>query len=344
MEDLRRILFVKPSSLGDIVHAMPTLSALRRAYPTASITWLVKRQWAPIVERIEGVDRVWPLDPGFSGWCSQVPALRRAKFDVAVDLQGLLRSALMTRLSGAPRRFGFANARESSPYLYTHRISVPTVDIHAVDRYLLAAAAMGVVGHGPVEFRFRALQGDQEQVDQLMRQAGLAPGMDWVAMNVCARWPTKRWAAASYAALADRLVDEGLGPVAFIGGPDERSEVAAVRTRMKAESFDFSGKVPLGILPAVLRKAGLLITNDSGPMHVAAAVGTPVVALFGPTNPVRTGPYGVQHEVLVHKVPCSPCYSRSCRNPNTMECLTGVTPEQVMSAARAQLALRVTVR
>jgi len=112
MEDYRHILFIKPSSLGDIVHAMPTLTALRHAHPSAKVTWLVKRQWAGLVERIDGVDRVWPVEPGLKGWLAQVPALRAQRFDVAVDLQGLFRSAVMGWLSGAPCRVGFANARE----------------------------------------------------------------------------------------------------------------------------------------------------------------------------------------------------------------------------------------
>ncbi len=129
-----------------------------------------------------------------------------------------------------------------------------------------------------------------------------------------------------------------------MGGPDERGDVAAVRGLMKSSSFDLSGTLPVGLLPSFLSKAALLLTNDSGPMHVAAAAGTPVVALFGPTSPVRTGPYGPDHKVLTHKIDCSPCFSRSCRNAIQLECLNLVSPEQVMAAARAQLASRVAPR
>jgi lipopolysaccharide heptosyltransferase II len=344
MEDYRRILLIKPSSLGDIVHAMPTLGALRRAHPSAKVTWLVKRQWSGLVERIDGVDRVWAVDPGLKGWLAQVPALRAERFDVAVDLQGLFRSAIMGWMSGAPHRVGFANAREGSPWWYTQRVPVPTVEMHAVDRYRLIATAMGAVDPGPVEFRFRIPQADHDQVDQLLREAGVTPGGGWVAMNVSARWPTKRWPSNAFAVLADRLVEAGFGPVLFMGGPDERGDVAAVREHMKTSSFDLSGALPVGLLPSFLSKAALLITNDSGPMHVAAAVGTPVVAMFGPTSPVRTGPYGRAHSVLTHKIPCSPCFSRSCRNAIQLECLNLVSPDQVMAAARAQLASRVASR
>ena len=338
MPDYRHILFIKPSSLGDIVHAMPTLAALRRAYPSAKVGWLVKRQWAGLVERIEGVDRIWAVDAGIGGWLSQVPSLRAERFDVAVDLQGLFRSAAIGRLSGAPVRIGFANARECAPWWYNRRVTVPSPDMHAVDRYLLMANALTGSEPGPAEFRFSMPKTDLDQVDRLLKQAGLTPDKKWLAINVSARWPTKRWPSASFAALGDRLHERGMGPLVFLGGPDERSDVAAVRELMNANSIDLSGACPVGLLPALLRRAAALITNDSGPMHIAAAVGTPVVAMFGPTSPARTGPYGSGHAVLTHQVPCRPCFSRSCRNDSPLACLTDITPDQVCAAVMLRAA------
>jgi ADP-heptose:LPS heptosyltransferase len=130
----------------------------------------------------------------------------------------------------------------------------------------------------------------------------------------------------------------------MIGGPDERADVAAVNGMMKTPAIDLAGVTTVGLLPALLSRASLLITNDSGPMHVAAAVGTPVVALFGPTSAVRTGPYGVGHRVLTGEVPCSPCFSRTCHNALSLECLRMVSPQQVLVAARAQRSLRMVPR
>lgn len=344
MSDLRKILLIKPSSLGDIVHAMPTLAALRRIYPSANITWLVKRQWAELVERIEGVDRVWPVDQGLRGWLSRVPALRAERFDLAIDLQGLFRSAVLGWLSGAGRRIGFANGREGSPWLYSQLVDVPSPDIHAVDRYLLVAKALGANMRETPRFAFRIPASDHEFVDRLLAQAGFKPGLAWVGMNVSARWPTKRWPSASFATVADHIQKENLGTVAFIGGPGERAHVAEVKALMKSIPVDLAGASTVGLLPALLAKASLLVTNDSGPMHVAAAVGTPVVALFGPTSEVRTGPYGAGHRVLTAPVPCRPCFSRTCGNAITLECLHRVTPEQVVETVRAQLAARMAPR
>ena len=344
MPDYRRILFIKPSSLGDIVHAMPAFSALRRTYPSAQITWLVKRQWSNLVARVEGIDRVLPVGSGLGGWLAEVPALRAQRFDVAVDLQGLFRSAAMGWLSGARERIGFANAREGSPWFYTRAVPVPTTELHAVDRYLLVAQTMGAKAGERVEFKFRIPQSDREEVDRLLTQAGVTPGMNWLAVNVSARWPTKRWPVASFAATADRIQEEGLGRVVFVGGPDDRADVAAVKASMKTPAIDMAGATTVGLLPALLARAALFLTNDSGPMHIAAAVGTPVVALFGPTSAVRTGPYGPGHRVLAGQVACSPCFSRSCSNPLVLECLNQVTPHHVTAAVRAQLTSHVASR
>jgi len=206
------------------------------------------------------------------------------------------------------------------------------------------AKAVGAVESGAPEFRFRIPQTDYEEVDRLLSRSGVMPGTSWVAMNVSARWPTKRWPAASFAEVADRLQQEGYGAVVMIGGPDERADVAAVSGMMKAPAVDLAGATTVGLLPALLSRASLLITNDSGPMHIAAAVGTPVVALFGPTSAVRTGPYGVGHQVLTGQVPCRPCFSRTCHNTLPLECLKLVSPDQVLAAARGQRPLRMVPR
>ena len=336
MESYRHILLIKPSSLGDIVHAMPTCAAIHRAYPKARLTWLVKREWAGLVERIDGVDRVWPVESTLQGWLSEVSPLRAEGFDLVMDLQGLFRSAAIGWLTGSPLLVGFANGREGSPWFYSRRVPVPQLEMHAVDRYLLVAKAVGAVESGAPEFRFRLPQTDYEEVDRLLSRSGVMPGTSWVALNVSARWPTKRWPAASFAEVADRLQQERFGAVVMIGGSEERADVAAVSAMMKTPVVDLAGVTTVGLLQALLSKASLLVTNDSGPMHIAAAVGTPAVALFGPTSAVRTGPYGAGHDVLTGRVPCSPCFSRTCHHTSHLACLTIITPDQVLSAVRSR--------
>lgn len=336
-EPVRRILLIKPSSLGDIVHAMPTLAALRERFPQAEVTWLVKRQWAPLVEVIDGVDQICAVEQGLMGWLGRVPDLRAAGFDLVVDLQGLFRSGVMAWLTGCGRRVGFANGREGSPWFYTQRVAVPVAPMHAVDRYLLVAEALGAARPKVPRFDFLDRPEDGQAAEAILSAAGLARSSPWIAMNVSARWETKRWPPQQFAEAADRLADAPGIPIVFMGGPGERPETHAVMARMRTKAIDLTGQTPVGLLPGLLRRAALLLTNDSGPMHIAAAVGTPVVALFGPTDPVKTGPYGLGHVVLSHAVECRPCFRRECSRAVTLECLTGVTPEQVVRAVQQQL-------
>lgn len=336
-EPIRRILFIKPSSLGDIVHAMPTLAALRERFPHAEVTWLVKRQWASLVEVIDGVDHVCVVEQGLMGWLGRVPDLRAAGFDLVVDLQGLFRSGAMAWLTGCSRRVGFANAREGSLWLYTHRVAVPTSSMHAVDRYLLVAEALGAARPSVPRFDFLDRPEDRQAAEALLTAVGVSASSSWIAMNVSARWETKRWPPQQFAEAADRLANVLGIPIVFMGGPAERPETRAVMALMRTKAVDLTGQTPVGWLPGLLRRAAVLVTNDSGPMHIAAGVGTPVVALFGPTDPVKTGPYGPGHVVLSHAVECRPCFRRECSRAVRLECLTGVTAEQVVQAVQRQL-------
>ncbi len=339
-----RILLIKPSSLGDIVHAFPVVSAIKAQWPRSHITWVVKRQWAGLVERAEEVDRVWPVEMTVKSWIQEGQALRAERFDLAIDLQGLFRSGILARFSGAPTRIGFANGREGSPWFYTQRVPVLSPDIHAVDRYLSVVAALGAALPDKPRFGFRLSEEDMSAVRELCRRRGFSVDRPWVAMNMGARWPTKRWPQASFAAVVDQLHETQLDPIVMIGGADERAYTNKVRTLTDRPFIDLSGEIPLGYLPALLSKATVMITNDSGPMHVAAALGVPVIAMFGPTSAVRTGPYGAGHHVLAGQVSCSPCFSRVCRHDPELECLHLIKPTHVVDLIRPLLAAHVPCR
>ena len=328
--DVQRLLLVKPSSLGDIVHALPTMTALRVRFPQAEISWVVKEQWAGILERVEGVDRIWKVENRWAGWLAMVQRLRSHRFDLVIDLQGLLRSGLLAWRTGSPVRIGFENAREGSPWFYTHRVPVPDPEVHAVDRYLSVAKCVGCSVPDQVRFAFTFTQEDEGTVRMHLAKVGFRPRSRWAAMNVSARWPTKRWPGDSFAEVANRLLAEGWDGVILIGGAADRADAEAVVRAVRGRAANFAGQIPLSLLPLLLREAGCLITNDSGPMHVAAAMGTPVVALFGPTSEVRTGPYGTGHHVCSVSLPCRPCFSRTCRHTVHLECLTRITPAEVV--------------
>lgn len=347
MADHRRILIIKPSSFGDIVHALPALQALRRRFPRAHLAWLVKRQWAGLLRGAEGLDRVWPVGPTVRDWLGEVPRLRAAGFDAALDLQGLLRSAGMGWLAGCPVRVGLAEAREGAPLFYTKRVAVPDPTMHVIDRYLLAAAALwdgeGQAGAEPWVFGLAPLAEDREQAAALLAEHGLPPGSPWIAANVSARWPTKQWPEELFAEALDEL-QRGTARVAIIGGPDEKAWAAAVSRLMKTAPVDLTGATSVALLPALLASASVVISGDSGPMHLAAAVGTPVVGLFGPSSPGYSGPRGDRHRLFVGDAPCAPCFSVTCRNEEPLACLRRITPRMVVEAVRDRMAARLAAR
>ncbi len=337
--DLRRLLIVKPSSLGDVVHALPVVAALRRRFPSSKMTWLVKREWADVLEGNPDLDEVLAVDLTARGWPAAIRAVREGRFDLVVDLQGLLRSAVLGWASGSATRVGFANGREGSPWFYTHRVPVPDAPMHAVDRYLLMARFLGAESEkpGPSAFCLPRDPKAEARVEALLASAGGRAGMRMVALNPSARWMTKRWPAESFAAVGDWLQRQGGVRVVVVGGREERSAGAQVIRAMRTAPLDLVGRTTMKELIALLRRQRVFITNDSGPMHLAAAVGTPVIALFGPTDPARTGPYGAGHTVLRSGVPCSPCFSRRCANVVEMECLATIRPQQVTDAAATLL-------
>jgi heptosyltransferase I len=321
------------------VHALPTVSALRRVFPSARFTWLVKREWADVLDGNPDINEVLAVDLSLGGWPDAIRRVRAGRFDLVVDLQGLLRSALLSWVSGAPVRVGFANGREGSPWFYTDRVAVPTRGMHAVDRYLLVARFLGASAESPSASDFPLPQDSaaDNHISALLAREHIRSGTVLVAMHPTARWPTKQWLPESFAETADRLQQQDAVRVVLIGGREDRVLAERVMHHMQSAPIDLIGKTTLKELIAFLRRARMLITNDSGPMHLAAAVGTPVVALFGPTDPARTGPYGVGHTVLRSGVPCSPCFSRRCSNTVMMQCMTTIPPHVVIDAARKLL-------
>ncbi|NGZ61316.1 MAG: hypothetical protein CV081_12560, partial [Nitrospira sp. LK265] len=211
-------------------------------------------------------------------------------------------------------------------------------EIHAVDRYLSVAAALGAALPDKPRFGFRLPEKDMAAVRALCLSRGFSVDRPWVAMNMGARWPTKRWPQESFAAVVDQLHETHCDPIVMIGGADDRAYSNRLRSLTSRPFIDLSGAIPLGYLPALLSKATVMITNDSGPMHIAAALGVPVIAMFGPTSAIRTGPYGDGHHVLAGQVSCSPCFSRVCRHDPELECLHLIKPTQVVDTVRPLLA------
>ena len=321
----KNILIVKPSSLGDVVHTLPLLKDLRMGFPDAHIAWLIKRQYAGILEGNPYLNEIIPWEwDGFE----LIKKLRESRFDLVIDVQGLFRSGFAAFLSGAHERIGFKNARELSPLFYTKRVSVPAMDIHAVDRYRLITDYLGIKQYPP---DFTIIIDEQEKVcvERLLFESGVKDGDILVMVNPSGRWQSKRWGTEKFASLCDVLSSEYGVKTVIIGGPEDIRTSCEVKTLMRTAPIITAGKTTIKGLAALLSKAKVLVTNDSGPMHIAAALNVPVVAIFGPTDPGRTGPYGKGHIVVRKEIPCSPCFKKYCRD---LLCMESVSVEEVKSA------------
>jgi len=337
-----RILLIKPSSLGDIVMALPALSALRRSFPQAHLTWLIRPEFAPLLEGHPHVDEVIPFDRKSLGraWhspralrelVSLIARLRRSRFDAVLDLQGLFRSASLAWLSGSRQRFG-PHGRELAHWFYTTSLPPRREWVHVVDYWLRLVAALGV-SDLKVEFVLPEKPVARAAAQSLLvrhgvdrqRYAVIIPG----SAQVSKCWPPER-----FAALADRLTAEhGLAVVAT-GSRSESRAVQEIGRLAQHPVADLAGQTSLPELVEVLRGADLVVSNDTGPGHIAAALGRPLVMMFSWSNPLRVGPYGRPQCVVAHDIDARGLAVKS-RNPR--HAIGYITLDEVYAKVLEQL-------
>jgi ADP-heptose:LPS heptosyltransferase len=329
------VAIIKPSALGDIVHALPVLPALRRRFPGARLTWIVNRAYQPLLDGHPDLDATLPFDRsasqrgawrGVASYLRFLGELRALRFDLVLDLQGLARSASMTIACGwSARRVGFASAREGARWAYTDLVEgADPKRHHAVDRYWRVAEALGA-GDGPRIWRVpiseAARQWAREQLADLPRP--------WIAVAVGSRWPTKCWPPASFAALLQPALEHSGGSAFFVGGSEDAAPTRATRGRLRGVTRDFVGRTTLPQLAALLEFADVMAANDTGPLHLAAALGRPVVAPYTCTRVQLTGPYGQAHRAVEAPIWCQGSCLKRCRR---MECMEALTPDLLQPA------------
>ncbi|MFN0135237.1 MAG: lipopolysaccharide heptosyltransferase I [Phycisphaerae bacterium] len=341
LTDPTRILIIKPSSLGDIVHALPVLAALRGRYPAAHIAWLVGTGFQSLLAGHPMIDELIPFDRAHYGkilrspramidFCRFVAMLRRAHYDLVIDLQGLLRSGIITWFSRARVRVGFADAREGATLFYSQRVAPDASAIHAVEKNVAFARAIGLHIDAP-EFPLGITAAERTSATMLLHSAAGRPVEKFVAMLPGARWETKTWPAEHFARVIDGMHAAGSPPIVLLGAPSEKPTADAIRNLTASPVIDLVGKTNLRQLAAMLEMCERVVCLDSGPMHIAAALGKPIVALFGPTDAARTGPFSPTARVLTHEVACRPCLKRVCRFGH-QDCLRKLMPETVVAA------------
>jgi lipopolysaccharide heptosyltransferase I len=333
-----RICLIKPSALGDVVQALPILTALRHRFPRAYIAWVVNRSYADLLAGHPHLNECIAFDrsAAASGWIDACQSMKRLcdylrakQFDLACDLQGLLRSGLMTWATHASRRVGLSDCREGAVSFYTDIVSGAEGRPSAVDRYWAVAQSLGA-GSGPKQF---VLGLDDSDRDWALRQMNGRDGL-CVAIHAGARWATKRWPASSFAEIARRLETQFGAQIVLVGGPDSAEAVDAIRRAVPA-CTNLVGQTSLRQLAAILGRVQLLFTNDSGPMHLAAAMGTPVAAMFTCTSPQRAAPYGAGHTVFATNLWCAASYVKRCAR---LDCMTELTPERIWPGLSARVA------
>ncbi len=340
-----KILILKPSSLGDVVQALPVLRLLKLHLPESQIFWWLESSLSPLLADDPDLAGVFPFER--KGWAmpGRWPAvfrsarnLRRERFDWAIDLQGLARSGLFTWLAGAELSIGLDNAREGARegarLFYDVLAPSAAPGTHAVDRYLGVLPRLGV----PVHERFQWLP-ERPRAAAAIREKWRPDSARWIALLPGARWENKRWPLEYFQELARRL--PSLAPdlkLAILGGRDDQPLGGAIAGVAPERCLDLTGRTSLPEMIEWLRVSELVITNDTGPMHVAAALRRPVIALFGPTDPGNTGPYGQRENVIQDTgVPCVPCMSDRCTYLLPLVCLRTIAPATVVERARRVL-------
>lgn len=327
----RRILIIRYSALGDVVLATSVLDPLRERFPAAELEWMTNVQYAPLLDGLPQLSRVHPL----TRWGvrnSPLPfALKfRGRFDVVVDLQHRLRGAVAT-LGAAPRRLVIQRRNLQQMGRAALGREAPLVRAHATELYAEALAPLGIEGPGRPTVHLSPAA--RERAATVL--AGAARPL--VALAPGTRWETKRWPVGSFAALSDALSDSGVRTV-LCGGPGDAAALAAFRAAVRTPPLADLSELPVDALAAGLAEVDLLVCGDSGPAHLATAVGTPVLALFGPTSPARWGPLP-PGRALSLGLPCAPCSNHgSARCPlGHHRCLQDLEPAAVLAAARAML-------
>jgi heptosyltransferase I len=334
-----RLLIVKMSSIGDVVHALPAASALRRTYPELRISWLIEEEFAALVDGHPGVDRVVAIPSVTRGRITaRLAALREAvrlvraeRYDVALELQGLMVSSLIALLAGARVRVGRPRRREGA-HLLTRRIPRPE-GAHAVEESLACARFLGAAP-GPVCFALPVAPAAAATIASKLVALRIPPDTPLVVLNPSASAAWKLWPAEHWTVVATELARAA--NIVLIGSRRERSRHNQIARQAGGDVYDLTGETSLAELIAILDHCSLHIAGDTGSSHIAAALGRPVVGIFGPSDPQRLGPYG-QGEFLISGADlCGRLCPHWCSN--ALLCLRSITPDRVVAQARRAMA------
>lgn len=332
--DAEKIAIVRLGSIGDVINALPLLNRLRAGYPKSHITWIVEEKSSAILEGHAALDRVMVFPRRRpSRWARFVAELRAAEFDLVIDCQRMMRSGLLTRLSGASYRLGFDRARcREASWIFTN-LRIPSNSRSGVtlERYLEFADYLELPKTA-ISWNIPIVQQDRERVSQIISDTEDPP----MVFAVGASKREKLWPSQYFSVLAKHMKEHWRGQMVLTGGIQDRERANQVAQEVKV--VDTTGALTLKELAVLLERAALVVSCDSGPLHLAVGMGRPVIGLYGPSDPSRTGPYGQADWIIDGRAapPCRSC-KRWCGTPYT-PCMNGITPEEVFHAINKRLA------
>ncbi|MGE0393238.1 MAG: lipopolysaccharide heptosyltransferase I [Vicinamibacterales bacterium] len=335
---MNRILIVRLGSLGDIVHAVPAAAAVMRAWPSAAVDWVTAPGYRELVGMVRGLRRVITLDTrrvtGPDGILATLRTLRASRYDAVLDLQGLLKSAVLARLAGGARTLGFSRADLREPLAAT--CYGETVDVsaatHVIDKGLALVRALGGPAHASGASPAFPLDVPEVPAVQTLA-ARTAPG-GYALLNPGAAWPNKQWPVERFGAVAQALRRERGLPSVVLWGPGEHARAEAV-VAASAGAAELAPPATIPGIAALAKQARLVVSGDTGPLHLAAAVGAPAVALFGPTRAERNGPWSADDVSISRFADCQCAYQRRCTRD--VPCLHGIETAEVVGAAALRL-------
>ena len=329
---MRAILIVRLGAMGDIVHALPVAAALRTRFPDARIDWVVDERHRDLLELVPVVDRRIALWTRSDSLRRRVMKLRRTltreSYDIAIDVQGLLKSAVVARLSGARRVLGFTapHLRERAARVFYTETCDPGDTAHVIEKNLTLAASLGA---DVSRIQFPLTVPASMALDALHHRHSVAGDTPFVVLNPGAAWPNKRWPPDRFGAVAEWLHRaHGLRSV-VTWGPDDKTTAAAV-VDGSAGAAALAPRTSIADLIAIVRGAALMVSGDTGPVHLAAAVGTPVVGIYGPTDAARNGPWSADDVTVSRFTACGCHYQRRCRVARW--CLEDISVDDVIAA------------
>lgn len=343
------ILIVKTSAIGDVTHTLPALNAIRKNFPNAHISWLVEEAAQDIVRGHNALNEVlvsrrkkWIKDfqsnnvlTAMKEIFTFIRCLRNRQFDLVIDFQNLLKSSMFIALTRAQKKAGYGVGMAHSEYSYVvlnHRVPAVNMDYHAVYRELILLEKLGIPVQ-EIDFSLPVFDKDRKDITNCLYLEGALNQKPLIAINPMAKWHTKLWNLTRFSRIADQCSEWGF-QVVFTGSQQDTDGVLEIQKKMKSRAINLCGKTNLKSLAALYEKCQLLITTDTGPMHIAASLGKSVVAIFGPTAPWRTGPFGNQHAVVRVDLPCSPCFKRYC---DKHDCMKQISVDLVLEAVKKML-------